>query len=149
MKSSTFCSIGGVSCGEDISVNILFDFKLCGEDEERGVKSKSSFCCGQVVFIGILLCLLQVLDGVFTFIGVSRFGLEIEGNPLVRFLMESFGYATALAGIKGIATLIVLFLIYLAKEISWMNKALSAVSVVYVLTAILPWTYILFFKPIL
>ncbi len=39
----------------------------------------------------ILLVVLQVLDGLFTYIGVTRLGLAVEGNPIVRWLMGHLG----------------------------------------------------------
>jgi hypothetical protein len=37
------------------------------------------------------LLLAQVLDGIFTAIGVRRFGINAEGNPLVRLAVEHYG----------------------------------------------------------
>ena len=44
---------------------------------------------GDVALLGFLLA--QVLDGVFTYIGVTTFGIEIEANPIVAGLMTHLG----------------------------------------------------------
>jgi hypothetical protein len=102
----------------------------------------------QVIVIGISLCVLQILDGLLTLMGVSRFGIDIEGNPLLRNLMLQFGSEFILLVTKLFAILVVILLTTLAHKIFWIKNALAAVSCVYLFGAILPWTYILFVKPI-
>lgn len=46
------------------------------------------------------LAILQILDGLLTFWGVSNFGPNVEGNPLVKSLIEKFGADAALLSIK-------------------------------------------------
>ncbi len=96
---------------------------------------------------GSLLCLLQALDGVLTSMGVSRFGVEWEGNPFIRSLMEDFGTVTALGMVKCFAILLVVGLTFFARRLPWINNAMGAVSCVYLFAAIIPWTYYLFISP--
>ena len=37
------------------------------------------------------MALLQVLDGIFTGIGIHHYGIEMEGNAFIRSLMEMWG----------------------------------------------------------
>lgn len=57
----------------------------------------------QLVFAAFLLT--QILDGVLTYAGVSLFGIAAEGNPLLAWLMSSYGEIIALAGAKVVAAL--------------------------------------------
>lgn len=58
-----------------------------------------------------LFCiLLQILDGLFTWYGVTHLsvGLEAEGNIIVKEAMRAIGVIPALVLIKGFAVLILL-----------------------------------------
>ncbi len=101
------------------------------------------------VALGFVLALFQVLDGVLTSIGISRYGTAFEGNPIIRVLMEEFGHVAALGVVKFLAVMIVVALTYFAGKLPWVKKAMGAVTCVYLFAAILPWTYILFFRPLL
>ena len=46
----------------------------------------------------VTLLLAQVLDGSFTYLGISAFGRTIEANPLLNWLMATVGDGPALAG---------------------------------------------------
>lgn len=100
----------------------------------------------KVLLLGFFLAALQAVDGVLTSIGVTRFGTSIEGNPMLRQLMEHFGHIPTLAILKLIAIIIVLSLTYLAQRRPWVHNAMGALTCVYLVAAILPWTYILFIK---
>lgn len=102
-----------------------------------------------VIVIGTLLAIFQALDGLFTSIGVSRYGVEVEGNPLLRHLMEEFGAIEALTIVKLVAIGIVVILTFLARKVTWIKGAMGAITCIYLLAAIIPWTYILFIKPYL
>ena len=102
----------------------------------------------KALLLGCFLSLLQALDGMLTMLGVSRFGVGVEGNPLVRGLMEEFGHVPALTIIKCVAIGVVIALSYFATKLPWVNNAMGAVSCVYIFGAIIPWTYILFVRPL-
>ncbi len=97
----------------------------------------------QTRLLGILLCWLQLFDGVFTAVGVSRFGLAIEGNPLLRSVMESYGPIQALFWIKLASLPAIFFLCLFADSISWVKTGMVFVSGLYLFLAILPWAYAL------
>lgn len=44
-----------------------------------------------VVRLAYLLALFQLQDGFTTWLGVTRFGVAAEGNPLIVFLLNSIG----------------------------------------------------------
>jgi len=98
------------------------------------------------VITGLFLALLQAADGILTSMGISRFGIAMEGNPLLRSVMEQFGHVPTLAVLKLTAICVIISLIYASAKISWVKNALGAVSAVYFFAAIMPWTYILFVK---
>lgn len=87
----------------------------------------------------VVFLLAQVSDGVLTYIGVSTYGLAIEGNPLIAWLMtvmgEGPGLATAkvTAGVFGIAL-----------HIAGVHKAVATLAGFYVVVAIAPWVTILY-----
>src|SRR5262245_56569395 len=54
-------------------------------------------------FVLLLFLLAQCLDGVFTYVGVTVYGIGAEANPLIATLMVQFGHALALATTKTIA----------------------------------------------
>jgi hypothetical protein len=45
----------------------------------------------------------QILDGALTYVGVSRFGLAAEGNPLLFTSMHTMGVPLALVSAKTLA----------------------------------------------
>lgn len=97
----------------------------------------------EIVVVSALLCLFQVLDGIFTGIGMARFGTDAEGNLLLRALMEQIGYVPALILAKSAVIGIVIILSKLSSQISWLLWAMRGVTAVYFLFAILPWSYLL------
>ncbi|MCC6219817.1 MAG: hypothetical protein IT291_01095 [Deltaproteobacteria bacterium] len=99
-----------------------------------------------VLALGSFLVVLQALDAILTGMGVARFGSSIEGNPLLRSLMDEVGTVSALAYAKILAIVVVVTLTLITAKVPWVKRALGAISAVYVFGAILPWTYILFIK---
>lgn len=91
----------------------------------------------QLVFAAFILT--QILDGILTYIGVSVFGLAAEGNPVLAWMMASYGEVIALAGAKIVAALCGVALYMLA-----VDRLLAALTLVYVGAAIVPWTLVLF-----
>ncbi len=100
----------------------------------------------KTMFVAGLLIVLQALDGVLTSLGVSRFGIAAEGNPILRELMREFGHIQILGIVKFTAILFVIALAYYAQRLAWVQRAMGAISCIYLFTAILPWTYILFIQ---
>lgn len=89
-----------------------------------------------------LLMLFQVLDGFFTFLGISFFGLEAEGNPLVRSIMAAIGPGAGIALVKCLAISIIICICMFGYRVGWLGKALKATAVIYFLAAIVPWSIV-------
>src|SRR5688572_33026292 len=75
----------------------------------------------------VVFLLAQVSDGVLTYIGVSTYGLEIEGNPLIAWLMESMGEGPGLAAAK-----ITAGIFGMALHIAGVHKAVATLAGFYV-----------------
>jgi hypothetical protein len=105
---------------------------------ERSGQAQSAF------LITTSLILLQAADGVLTSMGVSRYGVNAEGNPLLRALITEFGNVPTLGFVKCIAIVFILALYYYSKRLPWIQNAMGAISCVYLFAAVLPWTYVLF-----
>ena len=129
-----FADLGGLKVGEWAAMRWVSD------DQVQAAPVKGA------LFIGCCLALFQALDGIFTSVGISRYGLAIEGNPLLRSIMEQFGHVPTLALLKIAAICVVAFLTVVSFRLHWVKRAMSAVTLVYLFMAIIPWAYILFFK---
>ena len=87
----------------------------------------------------VVFLVAQACDGVFTYVGVSLYGVGIEGNPLLAWLMTSIGEGPALATAKVTASAF-----GIALHLTAVHRILAALSAFYVAVAILPWIAILF-----
>lgn len=93
---------------------------------------------GDAVLLVFLLA--QCFDGVFTYVGVRSYGLAIEANPLLAFLMTYLGHGAALAAAKTIAATLGICL-----HLRQVHGAVAMLALFYTGVAILPWVMILFF----
>ena len=91
----------------------------------------------ELVFAAFLLA--QILDGILTYVGVSIFGIASEGNPLLSWLMASYGEVLALAAAKTVAALCGVALYVLN-----VDRLLAMLTLVYIGAAVVPWTLVLF-----
>jgi hypothetical protein len=91
----------------------------------------------QLVFAAFLLT--QILDGIFTYAGVSLFGIAAEGNPILAYLMSSYGEIIALTAAKVVAALCGVALYVLG-----VDRLLAVLTLVYIGAALVPWTLVLF-----
>lgn len=98
--------------------------------------------------VGVLV-LIQILDGVFTALGVAHLGVEAEGNPLLRSAMHTFGYIPTLVAAKSLSVGIVFALWAFASKVLWVEKAMALVAALYMVAAIIPWSIILTQKLVL
>ena len=96
-----------------------------------------------LVFVGLLLVVLQILDGVLTAAGVNVYGIHAEGNPLLRSLMHLIGFLPAIIITKTVCVGFTVYLCSQAKSIHWLPLALRCVAVLYTVMAVVPWTVIL------
>jgi uncharacterized membrane protein len=89
---------------------------------------------------GILLAFLlaQLLDGVLTYVGISRFGAAIEGNPLLAWYIAMFGPAVALIGAKTVAVACAAMLHCCDR-----HRTVGVLTIVYLAAAVWPWMQII------
>ena len=93
---------------------------------------------GNVVVIAFLLA--QACDGVLTYVGVSLYGLHMEGNPILGWMMAAMGQGPALAAAKGVAGVF-----GIALHLGSVHRVVAALAAFYVAVAVVPWIAILFF----
>ena len=93
---------------------------------------------GNLVVIVFLLA--QACDGVLTYVGVSVYGLHMEGNPILGWMMTAMGQGAALATAKAVAGGF-----GIALHLGSVHKVVAALAAFYVAVAIVPWIAILFF----
>jgi len=86
----------------------------------------------------IVFILTQALDGVLTYVGIRRFGTEIEANGLITWYTATLGVERALIGAKAFAVMCAAIL-YLNDR----HRAIGILTVVYLAGAVLPWTHVL------
>ena len=87
----------------------------------------------------LLFLVAQASDGVLTYVGVSTYGVAIEGNPLIAWLMHTMGEGPALTMAKGAAAAF-----GIALHLSAVHKAVAVLAVFYLAVAVVPWMALLF-----
>jgi hypothetical protein len=87
----------------------------------------------------VVFLIAQVLDGALTYVGVGMFGPELEGNPLITWLMAELGHGPGLAAAKLTSSVFGIVL-----HLTAVHKAVALLAVFYVTVAIVPWTIIIF-----
>ena len=87
----------------------------------------------------VVFLLAQVSDGVLTYIGVSTYGMTVEGNPVISWLMTSLGEGPGLAAAKVTAGFFGMML-----HLSAVHKAVAVLAGFYIVVAIIPWLAILY-----
>ena len=92
---------------------------------------------GNVVVIAFLLA--QACDGVLTYVGVSLYGIHMEGNPLLAWMMTVLGQGAALATAKGIAGGF-----GIALHLGSVHRVVAVLAAFYIAVAVVPWIGILF-----
>lgn len=92
---------------------------------------------GNIAVLVFLLC--QALDGVLTYVGVTLIGPHMEANPLLSWLMTSYGSGPALAGAKLVASGFGIIL-----HLSALHRVVAGLAAFYLLVAVLPWVTVLF-----
>src|SRR5437763_12457829 len=90
---------------------------------------------GDCMVLGFLL--VQILDGVFTYLGVRIWGLDVEANPLISSAVAVAGIGAGVAGAKGIAILRGMLL-----HLRRVHNLVALLTAFYIAVAILPWTAI-------
>jgi hypothetical protein len=87
----------------------------------------------------VVFLMAQACDGVFTYIGISQYGLAVEANPLLGWLMVSVGQGLALTATKVAAGAFGIGL-----HLAAVHRIVAVLTGFYLLVAVLPWIAILF-----
>jgi hypothetical protein len=95
---------------------------------------------GNVAVLGFVL--VQCLDGIFTYLGVSIWGPGIEANPLISSAVQVAGLGTGLAGAKLFAVGLGMVL-----HLCRIHTIVALLTAVYFALAILPWSYLFLSTP--
>jgi uncharacterized membrane protein len=103
---------------------------------DRGLAFTQSERFGNTVII--LFFLAQALDGALTYVGVSLLGRDIEGNPLLHWLMGAAGQGAALALAKLSAAAFGIVL-----HLASVHRAVALLTVLYLSAAVVPWMAVL------
>lgn len=80
----------------------------------------------------------QAGDGVLTYVGLSIFGPQAEGNPILAALMAVVGAGPALAGVKLMAGSL-----GIALHLFGAHRLLALLTLFYLGAALVPWTALL------
>jgi Domain of unknown function (DUF5658) len=92
---------------------------------------------GDLVLVAFLLA--QAFDGVLTYVGVSTYGVRMEGNPLLGWLMATMGQGAALTAAKTTAGAF-----GIALHLTSVHRVVALLTAFYVAAAVLPWIGILY-----
>ena len=87
----------------------------------------------------VLFLLAQASDGVLTYVGIATYGAGIEANPLLTWLMLTFGHGPALTAAKVTASAF-----GVALHLIDVHKAVAALAAFYFAVAVVPWIALLF-----
>lgn len=79
--------------------------------------------------------LVQLADWLATYQGLILFGTEIEGNPLLRFLMERYDIVLALTSAKLAATIAGSFLHLFNRHLE-----VASLTLIYTCFGLIPWS---------
>jgi len=67
------------------------------------------------ILAGIFLIILNLLDAFFTAHGIDRYGIELEMNPIMRYLIEHYG-TWCLFAFKGFFVSLLLVMLWKTPE---------------------------------
>jgi hypothetical protein len=87
----------------------------------------------------VLFLVAQASDGVLTYVGVATYGVGIEANPLIAWLMEMMGHGAGLTTAKVTAATF-----GVALHLVSVHKAVAVLAVFYLAVAVVPWLTLLF-----
>ena len=88
---------------------------------------------GNVAVLAFLI--VQMLDGVFTYLGVRTWGPGIEANPIVSAAVATVGLASGLAAAKLVAATFGIIL-----HLRRVHHIVALLAALYFCAAVLPWT---------
>ncbi len=121
----------------DVSAPLATDyFSSVRTWPERALAFTQSERFGNTVIL--LFFVAQAMDGALTYLGVTLLGRDIEGNPLLHWLMGAAGYGPALAIAKLSAAGFGIIL-----HLASVHRAVALLTLLYLTAAIVPWMAVL------
>lgn len=87
-----------------------------------------------------LFIVMVLLDGLLTYVGMLRYGAVMEGNGLLRYLMEHVGVAPTLV-VSRMFSLSMMLVLAHAKCYGW----ILILALVMLVFAVMPWIGVLWF----
>ena len=97
----------------------------------------------RAIRVGIMLGILQIIDGLMTATGIHNMGMDVEANMLMHSLMIAVGPFSALILAKLITLMLISFVVVASIQVRWAAKGLLFANLTYFCFAILPWSYLL------
>ncbi len=97
----------------------------------------------KVLILGSLLILCHIADGILTAIGMETFGLHMEGNPILRGFMHTFGTTVSLFAFKTISIIFSFFFMIFSHQRRWARPFLVLSIAFYLAMALGPWVGLL------
>ncbi len=122
------------------------DQAVCNISQDQAQAPSSAFAITvrrEILVLGSVLVVLQILDGILTGLGMQHFGVSAEGNAILRSLMHLIGCVPALIVAKSLSVAVIFTLCILSNRISWVGHALKVVIGIYLFAAVIPWTVLL------
>jgi hypothetical protein len=95
---------------------------------------------GDLIVVGFLV--VQCLDGVLTYLGVTIWGIGIEANPLISSAVSTAGLGVGLCGAKLVAVGFGIIL-----HLRRVHNLVALLTLIYLGIAILPWTAVFLTQP--
>ena len=89
-----------------------------------------------------LLIIFQIMDGLLTLLGISFFGIEAEGNPLVRQIIHAMGPGFGIGLVKLTTIVIICCICIFGSKVSWLSRAMTGVASIYFFCALVPWSVV-------
>jgi len=89
--------------------------------------------------LGLFLAICQLLDGMLTYVGLSIFGIQMEGNAFLGMLMEAYGSFPVLFVTKLIALVLVGILTIYSHRRHWFRPVIAFLCLLYLVLAVFPW----------
>ena len=86
----------------------------------------------------VLFLLAQACDGALTYVGIRRYGLDIEANPIVAWYVAALGVGTAMIATKTLAALCAATLHVWSR-----HRTIGVLTILYVAVAVWPWARLL------
>ena len=91
----------------------------------------------------VLFLVTQLLDGVLTYVGIRSWGKGIEGNPIIVEVVSLCGLGIGVVLVK-LGAVIAGTIVYwsYAKNPLLVLTTLFALTIIYLVVAIIPWIYV-------